>query len=62
MKRLKAFIAAIAITVFTVLPSGSALASHRCGLGHNPVNTICEGYHEPKPLLAYLVCLVLPSC
>ena len=63
--RIRVTVVATAVAVFAALPgfAAPASASHTCGLDGSPeLNTICENYHSPKPLLQYLVCLVSPNC
>ena len=64
--RLKVWIASAAIAAFTVLPgfASPALAAHTCALDETSreLDTICENYHNPKPLLSYIICLVSPTC
>lgn len=66
MTKVRILIVSTVIAVFTIIPGlGSpANASHTCGLEDvDPtVNTICDNYHNPKPLLSYLICLISPTC
>jgi len=64
VKRFRILVVSVILALFTVLPIGPARASHNCGLERlSPeVDTICDNYHNPKPLISYLFCLVSPSC
>lgn len=66
MKRIRVLIVGASLALFTIIPGFGAPASaaHTCGLEDvDPtVNTICDNYHNPKPLLSYLFCLVSPTC
>ncbi len=66
MKKGVRLLLALATAAALILPaaSGPANASHRCGLEDvsHTVNTICENYHNPKPLLQYLVCITIYDC
>lgn len=65
MKKARVLFVAATVAVFGMLPalSSPAQAAHTCGLEELPeVNTICENYHSPKPLLQYLFCLASPTC
>lgn len=61
MRKLRLVLVAAAIGLFAVVPASPAQASHTCGLD-GPVGAICDNYHNPKPLLSYLVCLISPTC
>ncbi len=45
-------------TLLTVPFSGPARAAHNCGLQDvsSEADTVCDNYHNPKPLLAYIIC------
>jgi hypothetical protein len=64
VKRFRILIVSSVLALFTVLPGGSAQAAHNCSLERvSPeADTICDNYHNPKPLISYLFCLVSPSC
>lgn len=59
MTKVRIYLIAAAVTLFTIFPlSSAAMASHTCGLEDvsYEVNTICDGYHSPKPLVQWLIC------
>ena len=66
MKKFRLAVAAAAIAVFTILPASAtpAYAAHTCALDDvsREADTICENYHNPKPLLSYIICLLSPTC
>ena len=66
MKKLRITIVGAALAAFTILPATAspALAAHTCALDEasQELDTICENYHNPKPLLGYIICLISPTC
>jgi hypothetical protein len=64
VKRVRILVVSIVLALFVVFPGSSAVASHNCGLERvSPeADTICDNYHNPKPLISYLVCLFSPTC
>jgi hypothetical protein len=66
MQKVRIMIVTVALALFTIIPSMAtpAYASHTCALDDvdRTVDTVCENYHNPKPLLSFLLCLVLPTC
>jgi hypothetical protein len=66
MKKVKMLIVAMAVAVLSIMPgvASPAHASHNCALEDvdHTVDTICDHYHDPKPLLEYLICLISPTC
>lgn len=63
MKRIRL---ALALAAATMLPAFAtpAQAHHYCGLEDvsHTVNTICNGYHEPKFLVQYIACVATGRC
>ena len=59
-------IVAMAVAALSIMPGlvAPAHASHNCGLEDvdHTVDTICDNYHNPKPLLEYIICLISPTC
>ncbi len=66
MKKVRILIVSGALALFTIIPGlvSPASAAHTCGLEDvDPrVNTICDNYHDPKPLLAYIICVIRGDC
>ena len=65
MNKVRILIVSGALALFTIFPGATAAnAAHDCGLERvDPtVDTICDNYHNPKPLLTFLVCLISPNC
>jgi hypothetical protein len=63
VRKVRILIVGAALALSTVASGATpANASHRCGLEDPTLNTICENYHSPKPLIGYLFCLVSPTC
>lgn len=61
--RARKLLVAAAVCAFTTLSPAPAMAAHSCELDDTrELDTICENYHSPKPLLQYLYCLVSPFC
>ena len=57
---------ALAATAALIVPTASipANASHYCGLEDvsHTLNTICNGYHDPKGLIQYVACIAVGDC
>jgi hypothetical protein len=66
MKRRIRFALAHATATALIVPAAStpASASHYCGLedASHTLNTICNGYHDPKGLTQYIVCIAVGDC
>jgi hypothetical protein len=66
MRRARTFLASTALAACLIVPglASPAAASHNCNLEEvdHTVDTICDNYHNPKPLLEYLLCVVSPTC
>lgn len=59
MTRARLIVVSATATLFLIAPfSSPAAASHNCGLedASTEVDTVCDNYHNPKPLLSYIVC------
>jgi hypothetical protein len=66
MKKLRLMVVTVALAAFTILPATAspAFAAHTCALDETSreLDTICENYHNPKPLISYILCLLSPTC
>lgn len=65
MNKVRILVVSSVLALFTIIPLASpANAGHNCGLEDvdRTVDTICDNYHNPKPLISYLVCLISPNC
>lgn len=57
MKRIRITVVAAVVALFIgLVPAQPAQAAHTCGLEDVPiVGPVCDGYHDPKLVLQYLV-------
>lgn len=64
MKKTRIALVTVALALITAFPATPVKAAHTCALDDisRELDTICENYHNPKPLLSYLICLVSPTC
>jgi hypothetical protein len=60
MKKIRVYIVAAAVSAFGIVGANvtPASASHRCGLGDNIVNAVCEGAHDIPQII---LCKIAPK-
>ena len=65
MNKVRILVVSSVLALFTIVTAASpASAAHNCGLEDvdRTADTICDNYHNPKPLISYLVCLISSNC